>query len=65
MFPFQKSRYLTERRQMEMLISTFFKASLFLFTFLFVFFLHKRFVENNVWGKVVKKYKDNVEKSTN
>lgn len=45
-----------------MLISTFFKASLFLFTFLFVFFLHKRFVENNVWGKVVKKYKDNVEK---
>lgn len=45
-----------------MLISTFFKASLFLFTFLFVFFLHKRFIENNVWGKVVKKYKDNVEK---
>ena len=26
-----------------------------------MYFVHKRFTENNVWGKVVKKYKDNVD----
>ena len=34
---------------------------IFLFSFLLIFLVHKRFVENNVWGKVVKKYKDNVD----
>ena len=34
---------------------------IFLFSFLLIFLIHKRFVENNVWGKVVKKYKDNVD----
>jgi len=32
-----------------------------LLSFLLIFLIHKRFVENNVWGKVVKKYKDNVD----
>ena len=36
-------------------------ALIFLFAFLFMFIVHKRFVENNVWGKLVKKYKDNVD----
>ena len=36
-------------------------AHIFLFAFLFMFIVHKRFVENNVWGKLVKKYKDNVD----
>ena len=36
-------------------------ALIFIFAFLFMYFLHKRFTENNVWGKVVKKYKDNVD----
>lgn len=34
---------------------------IFIFAFLFMYFVHKRFAENNVWGKVVKKYKDNVD----
>jgi hypothetical protein len=34
---------------------------IFLFSFLLIILIHKRFVENNVWGKVVKKYKDNVD----
>ncbi len=34
---------------------------IFLLSFLLIFLIHKRFVENNVWGKVVKKYKDNVD----
>ncbi|HOO79813.1 MAG TPA: hypothetical protein PLQ04_05440, partial [Lachnospiraceae bacterium] len=36
-------------------------ALIFIFAFLFMYFVHKRFTENNVWGKVVKKYKDNVD----
>lgn len=36
-------------------------ALIFIFAFLFMYFVHKRFAENNVWGKVVKKYKDNVD----
>ncbi|MDO5292741.1 MAG: hypothetical protein Q4F05_08325 [bacterium] len=36
-------------------------ASIFLFIFLLIVLLHRRFVENNVWGKIVKKYKDNVD----
>ena len=34
---------------------------IFLFSFLLIILIHKRFVENNVWGKVVKKYKENVD----
>lgn len=34
---------------------------IFLLSFLLIFLIHKRFVENNVWRKVVKKYKDNVD----
>ena len=34
---------------------------IFIFAFLFMYFVHKRFAENKVWGKVVKKYKDNVD----
>lgn len=34
---------------------------IFLLSFLLIFLIHKRFVENNVWGKVMKKYKDNVD----
>ena len=33
----------------------------FLFSFLLVYLLHRKFVENNVWGKAVKKYKDNID----
>lgn len=36
-------------------------AGIFIFAFLFMYILHKRFVENNVWGRIVKKYKDNVD----
>lgn len=36
-------------------------ALTFIFAFLLMYFVHKRFTENNVWGKVVKKYKDNVD----
>lgn len=36
-------------------------TGIFLFAFFFMYFLHKRFTENNVWGKLVKKYKDNVD----
>jgi len=34
---------------------------IFIFSFLFMFIVHKRFKENNVWGKLAKKYKDNVD----
>ena len=36
-------------------------AGIFIFAFLFMYILHKRFVENNVWERIVKKYKDNVD----
>lgn len=35
---------------------------MFLLTFLLVILVHRRFKEKGVWGKVVKKYKDNVNK---
>lgn len=34
---------------------------IFIFSFLFMFIVHKRFKENNVWGKLVEKYKSNVD----
>ena len=36
-------------------------TGIFIFAFLFMYILHKRFVENNVWGRIVKKYRDNVD----
>lgn len=46
---------------MEVVVKMIPWALIFLFAFLFMFIVHKRFVENNVWGKLVKKYKDNVD----
>lgn len=34
---------------------------LFVLTFVFVLLLHKRFKEKSVWGRIVKRYKDNTE----
>lgn len=36
-------------------------AGIFLLCFLQIYLIHKRFVANNVWGSVIKKYKDNVD----
>ena len=47
--------------QVEVVVKMIPWALIFLFAFLFMFIVHKRFVENNVWGKLVKKYKDCVE----
>lgn len=47
--------------QVEVVVKMIPWALIFLFAFLFMFIVHKRFVENNVWGKLVKKYKDNVD----
>ena len=46
---------------MEAVVKVLPWALIFIFAFLFMYLLHRRFVENNVWGKVVKKYKDNVD----
>ena len=46
---------------MEVVVKMIPWALIFLFAFLFMFIVHKRFVEHNVWGKLVKKYKDNVD----
>lgn len=45
----------------EQIVKWFPWGCIFLLSFLLIFLIHKRFVENNVWGKVVKKYKDNVD----
>lgn len=34
---------------------------IFLLSFLLIILIHRRFVERNVWGRIVKKYKDNVD----
>lgn len=48
-------------RQVEAVVKYLPWALIFIFAFLLMYFVHKRFVENNVWGKVVKKYKDNMD----
>lgn len=45
----------------EQIIEYFPWAGIFVLAFLLMYVLHKRFVENNVWEKVIKKYKDNVD----
>lgn len=53
---------LWERRQMKEEIIRYLPwCGIFLCAFWFMYILHKRFVENNVWGRIVKKYKDNVD----
>lgn len=34
---------------------------IFLLSFLLIILIHRKFVERNVWGRIVKKYKDNVD----
>ena len=46
---------------MEVVVKTIPWVLIFIFAFCFMYILHKRFIENNVWGKLVKKYKDNVD----
>lgn len=46
---------------MEEMVKVIPWALIFIFAFLFMLIVHKRFVSNNVWGKLVKKYKDNVD----
>lgn len=46
---------------MEVVVKAIPWVLIFIFAFCFMYILHKRFTENNVWGKLVKKYKDNVD----